>query len=64
MSPKENQLLYEILTEMRNDIRTLRDDVNTLKTQRRMIVWLSGVVGSVITFFFTHAPQWLMNANN
>jgi len=60
---KRDELMLDLLQEMRSDIKGLQTDVSALKAQRQVLVWIAGAVGSAITFLATHLPTRLFNGS-
>jgi hypothetical protein len=53
------QMMMDLLKEVRDDVKMLRDEVTILKTQRDFAKWVAGGVGGVVVFVAQHAVAFL-----
>lgn len=54
-----NSIMMDLLKEVRDDVKALRDEVTILKTQREFAKWLSGLIGGGVVFLAQHGFAFL-----
>lgn len=55
MAARSSQdILIDLLNEVRDDVKALQTDMATLKAQRSVMTWLAGVVGAIATMLADH----------
>jgi hypoxanthine-guanine phosphoribosyltransferase len=60
MAARSSQdILIDLLNEVRDDVKELREDITVMKTQRQVMTWLAGVIGGAFAFIADHGLSFL-----